>query len=300
MAKKPMGLAKGLDDLFMVSPEADPIPEGAVVISAPIEKVYPDENQHRKIFHDESLQELADSIAVHGVVQPLTVRKFGSGYQIISGERRYRASKIVGLTEIPVIVKDIDEKSAQEIALIENLQREDLNPIDEANGYATLMRDFNLTQEQAAKQIGKSRAAVANALRLLNLPAAAQSLLKQGVISAGHARALLPLKEEALIRDMLIAIVDGEMSVRQVEEAVKNMLEGGTPIRKVSPKAAKNEVYQAQMKEIASRATATLGRKVALRDDGTGRGKITLEYFDSKDLEEILATLCGEEFLLNL
>ena len=300
MAKKPMGLGKGLDDLFKVSPEAEAIPEGAVVISAPIEKVYPDENQHRKIFHDESLQELADSIAIHGVVQPLTVRKFGAGYQIISGERRYRASKIAGLTEIPVIVKDIDEKSAQEIALIENLQREDLNPIDEANGYATLMRDFNLTQEQAAKQIGKSRAAVANALRLLNLPSSAQSLLKQGVISAGHARALLPLKEEALIQDMLIAIVDGEMSVRQVEDAVKNILEGGAPIRKVSRKTAQNEVYQAQMKDIAGKASATLGRKVALRDDGTGRGKITLEYFDSKDLEEILTSLCGEEFLLNL
>ncbi len=300
MAKKPMGLGKGLDDLFKESPESEAIPEGAVIISAPISQVYPDENQHRKVFHDDSLQELADSIAIHGVLQPLTVRKFGAGYQIISGERRYRASKIAGLTEIPVIVKDFDAKTAQEAALIENLQREDLNPIDEANGYATLMHDFNLTQEQAARQIGKSRAAVANALRLLNLPTAAQSLLKQGIISAGHARALLPLKDDGLIQDMLIAIVDGEMSVRQVEDAVKNILEGGPALRKVSPKAAKNEVYQAQMKEIARKATASLGRKVSLRDDGTGRGKIVLEYFDSKDLEEILSSLCGEEFLLNL
>lgn len=300
MAKKSMGLGKGLDDLFIASPESEAIPEGAVVVSADIDRVYPDEKQHRKIFHDESLQELADSIAVVGVLQPLTVRKFGAGYQIISGERRYRASKIAGLKEIPVIVKDFDEKTAQAAALIENLQREDLNPIDEANGYATLMHDFNLTQEQAAKQIGKSRAAVANALRLLNLPTSAQSLLKQGVISAGHARALLPLKDEGMIHDMLLAIVDREMSVRQVEDAVKNIVEGGTPIRKVTKSAAKNEVYQAQMKEIAGKAAANLGRKVAIRDDGTGRGKITLEYFDSKDLEEILSSLCGEEFLLNL
>ncbi|MBE6713570.1 MAG: ParB/RepB/Spo0J family partition protein [Ruminococcaceae bacterium] len=300
MAKKPMGLGKGLGDLFVESPETEAIPEGAVVISAAIDRVYPDEKQHRKIFHDDSLQELADSISAVGVLQPLTVRKFGAGYRIISGERRYRASKIAGLSEIPVIVVDFDEKKAQAAALIENLQREDLNPIDEANGYATFMRDFNLTQEQAAKEIGKSRAAVANALRLLNLPASAQSLLKQGVISAGHARALIPLKDEGLIQDMLIAIVEREMSVRQVEEAVKNMLEGGAPIRKVTPAAAKNEVYQAQMKEIAGKAAANLGRKVAIRDDGTGRGKITLEYYDSKDLEEILSSLCGEEFLLNL
>lgn len=300
MAKKTMGLGKGLDDLFKASPETEAIPEGAVVISAPIDRVYPDENQHRKVFHDESLQELADSIASVGVLQPLSVRKFGSGYQIISGERRFRASKIAGLTEIPVIVMDFDAQKAQAAALIENLQREDLNPIDEANGYATFMHDFNLTQEQVAKQIGKSRAAVANALRLLNLPSSAQSLLKQGIISAGHARALLPLKDEGMIQDMLLAIVDREMSVRQVEDAVKNILEGGAPIRKVTRSAAKSEVYQAQMKEIAGKAAATLGRKVSLRDDGTGRGKITLEYFDSKDLEEILTSLCGEEFLLNL
>ena len=300
MVKKNMGLGKGLGDLFAPSPDMEELKEGEIVITAPIDKVYPDENQHRKTFYDDTLKELADSIAIHGVIQPLLVRKFGSGYQIIAGERRYRASKMVGLTELPVIVKDFDEKEAQEAALIENLQREDLNPIDEANGYAALMRTYNLTQEEAAKQIGKSRAAVANALRLLHLPASAQSLLKQGIISAGHARALLSLKDEGMIQDMLLAIVEREMTVRQVEEAVRNILAGGEPMKKVSPAKAKDEVYQAQMKEIAARAAASLGRKVALRDDGTGRGKITLEYFDAKDLEEILAALCGEDFLLNL
>ncbi len=300
MAAKNYGLGKGLEALFPASPETEALREGEIVITAPIDRVYPDENQHRKIFHDDTLQELADSIAIHGVIQPLLVRKFGAGYQIIAGERRYRASKMAGLSELPVIVKDFDEKTAQEAALIENLQREDLNPIDEANGYAALMRTHNLTQDQAARQIGKSRAAVANALRLLNLPASAQSLLKQGIITAGHARALLPLKDEGVIHDMLLAIVDREMSVRQVEEAVRNILEGGVPVKKVSAKAAQNEVYQAQMKEVASRAAATLGRKVSLRDDGTGRGKITLEYFDAKDLEEVLTALCGEEFLLSL
>lgn len=297
MAKNSLG--KGLNDLFLASP-SEGIEQGEIVITAPIEKVYPDENQHRKIFHDETLQELADSIKIHGVIQPLLVRKFGAGYQIIAGERRYRASKIAGLTELPVIVKNFDEKKAQEAALIENLQREDLNPIDEANGYAALMRTYNLTQEEAARQIGKSRAAVANSLRLLNLPVSAQSMLKQGFITAGHARALLALKDEGAIADMLLCIVDREMSVRQVEEAVKNILEGGAPLKKVSKDRSKNEVRQAQIKEVASRAAAFLGRKVAIKDDGTGRGKITLEYFDTKDLEEILAGLCGEEFLLNL
>lgn len=297
MAKQVLG--KGLDNLFR-APEEPILPQdGEMVITAPIDKVYPDEDQHRKVFHDETLQELADSIRVHGVIQPLLVRKFGAGYQIIAGERRYRASKMVGLTELPVIVKDFDEKKAQEAALIENLQREDLNPIDEANGYAALMHKYNLTQEQAAKQIGKSRAAVANSLRLLKLPVAAQSLLKQGIITAGHARALLPLPADT-IQDMLLLIVDRDMSVRQVEESVKNILEGGSEIRKVPKEKSRNEVYQSQMKAVASRVGASLGRKVSIKDDGSGRGKITLEYFDAKDLEEMLGNLCGEEFLLEL
>lgn len=299
MAKE-NALGKGLGALFTPSPAMETREEGDVVITAPIEKVYPDENQHRKTFHDETLQELADSIRIHGVIQPLLVRKFGAGYQIIAGERRYRASKMAGLTELPVIVKDFDEKKAQEAALIENLQREDLNPIDEAQGFAALMRAFNLTQEEAARQIGKSRAAVANSLRLLNLPPSAQSLLKQGIITAGHARALLPLKDEGAIHDMLLAIVEREMTVRQVEDAVKNILEGGQPLKKTPKAKAKDEVYQAQMKEIAARAGASLGRKVAIKDDGTGRGKVTLEYFDAQDLEELFTKLCGEEFFLNL
>ena len=162
MAKNALG--KGLGDLFAPSPESEALQEGEIVISTPIERVYPDENQHRKTFHDETLKELADSIRIHGVIQPLLVRKFGSGYQIIAGERRYRASQMAGLKEIPVIVKDFDEREAQEAALIENLQREDLNPIDEACGYAALMHAYNLTQEEAARQIGKSRAAVANSI----------------------------------------------------------------------------------------------------------------------------------------
>lgn len=298
MKKEPLGRGlKGMDILF--SPVSEEGKEKEMIITVPLERVYPDENQHRKTFHDETLKELADSIRIHGVIQPLLVRKFGAGYQIIAGERRYRASRLAGLEEVPVIVKDLDEKSAQEAALIENLQREDLDPIDEAGGYAALMRAYNLTQEEAAKQMGKSRAAVANALRLLNLPPAAQSLLKQGIITAGHARALLPLKDEGLIGEMLLHIVDEDLSVRQVEEAVKNRLEGGAVPKKISRDAARNEMIQAQMKEVAQRASANLGRKVHLKDDGSGRGKITLEYFDPKDLEEILSLLCGEEFLLN-
>ena len=298
MAEKKKGLGRGLGELFVQNEET--LPEGEVVITAPIDKVYPDADQHRKTFHDETLKELADSIRLHGVIQPLLVRKFGTGYQIIAGERRYRASKMAGLTELPVIVKDFDAQKASEAALIENLQREDLNPIDEANGYAQLMKSYNLTQEQAARQIGKSRAYVANTLRLLNLPVAAQSLLKRGDLSAGHARALLPLKDEGEINDMLARIVDQDLSVREVEDIVRLRLEGGKNAKKLTRKKEKNEVYLSQLKQVSERATAHLGRRVKVKDDGTGRGRVEVEYFDSGDLEELLGTLCGEGFLTKL
>lgn len=297
MAKASLG--KGLDSLFVVRPGMENQGE-EVVITAAIDRVYPDENQHRKTFHDDTLKELADSIRIHGVIQPLLVRKFGAGYQIIAGERRYRAAKIVGLTELPVIVKDFDEQKAREAALIENLQREDLNPMDEAMGYDALMRAFNLTQDQAARQIGKSRAAVANAVRLLNLPSSAQSLLRQGIITAGHARALLPLKEEGAIQDMLLKIVDQEMTVRQVEDEVREILEGGKTPRKAPARANRDEVLQSQLRQVAKKAAASLGRKVSIRPGQKGAGKITLDYENDRDLEALLEVLCGPEFTLDL
>ena len=296
----PKPLNRGLDALMPgFARKTAETPEGEVVITASIDSVFPDADQHRKIFHDETLQELADSIRLHGVLQPLLVRQTGKGYQIIAGERRYRASKMAGLKEIPVIVKDFDEKTASEAALIENLQREDLNPIDEASGYAALMQRYSLTQEQAAQRIGKSRAAVANSLRLLNLPAPAQNLVRQGIISAGHARALLPLKDEGMIGDMLVRIVDQSLSVREVEELVRRLLSETSP-KKPPKKPDGNEMILEQMKKTADRAASHLGRKVNIKDDGTGRGKLVLEYFDTADLEEILVQLCGEGFLLNL
>ena len=296
MERKPLG--KGLESLFVIRPGAEG--EEEVVITAPIDKVYPDEAQHRKTFHDDTLKELAESIRIHGVLQPLLVRKFGAGYQIIAGERRFRAARMVGLKELPVIVKDFDEKTAREAALIENLQREDLNPMDEAMGYDTLMRTFNLTQEEAARQIGKSRAAVANSVRLLNLPAAAQGLLRRGVISAGHARALLPLKDEGAIQDMLIRIVDQDMTVRRVEEEVRLLLEGGDTPRKTTARAAKNEVIAAQLKATAKKAAAAMGRRVTIRQGQKGHGSVTLEYENDRDLEGLLETLCGPDFTLDL
>lgn len=297
MAREALG--KGLETLFAVRPGMEN-EEEEVVITASIDRVYPDADQHRKTFHDETLKELADSIRVHGVLQPLLVRKFGAGYQIIAGERRYRAAKMAGLTELPVIVKDFDEKKAREAALIENLQREDLNPMDEAMGYDALMRKFNLTQEQAAKQIGKSRAAVANAVRLLNLPASAQGLLRQGIITAGHARALLSLKDEGVIQDMLIRIVDQEMTVRQVEEMVREMLEGGKTPRKPAKTGSRDEMLRAQLKKTAEKASVSLGRRVTIRPGDKGRGKITLEYDSGQDLEGLLTALCGADFSLDL
>ena len=255
--------------------------------SLPISQIESYAGQPRKHFDEESLAELADSIREHGIIQPLTVRKLSSGYyQIIAGERRWRAAKLAALREVPVVIIEADDRKAMELAMIENLQREDLGPMEEAEGYHTLMEQYNMTQEQAAARVGKSRSAVANALRLLNLTAPVRQLVEEGKLSAGHARALLPLSprdQEQAAR----TVIDGALNVRQTEALVKRLQ---APEKKAPPKAASPAVdYVAEAeKDLSSR----LGRACHIAH-GKKKGKIEITYYGVDDLNNLLDALSG-------
>ncbi|MBE6552229.1 MAG: ParB/RepB/Spo0J family partition protein [Ruminococcaceae bacterium] len=296
------GLGKGMDILF----EDNYVDGKDVITMVDISSVFPDINQHRKTFNDESLAELAESITNHGVISPLLVKTVDNGYRIIAGERRYRASKLAGLTEIPVIIKEVNEQEAAEIALVENLQREDLNPIEEASGFEQLINAFGMTQEEAAKRVGKSRSALTNSLRLLGLPESAKTMLREGLLSAGHARALLPLNDDPEQERLLNDIVDKAMSVREVEQEVRNVMElrsienGTAKPAKAKPDKKKQQIdesYLAHLKIIGERAGVSLGRSVKLLPGKDGAGKIVMEFYDSQDLEEILSALGAEDAL---
>ena len=260
--------------------------EGSGVTMLPIAKVEAYRKQPRKQFDEASLQDLADSIRRHGILQPLTVRKLSSGYyQIIAGERRWRAARMAGLSEVPVLIIEADDRKAMELAMIENLQREDLNPIEEAEGYKALMEDYGLTQEEAAERVGKSRSNVANVLRLLNLSAPVRALLAKGVLTAGHARALLPLKAAAQEKAAK-AVAEGGLSVRQTEALAKKLL--SETDKSPSPKAAKAGVdYTAEAeKELSSRLSR--GCRIVT---GRKKGKIELEYYGLDDLNDLIDAL---------
>lgn len=251
----------------------------------PIAKVEPRSGQPRVVFDDEALQELADSIAQHGVLQPITVRALDNGYyQIIAGERRWRASRLAGLDEIPATVIEADDRKAQELALVENLQREDLNPLEEARGYRALMDDFGLTQETVSRSVGKSRPAIANALRLLALPEEVSSMVERGDLSAGHARALLPLEDAAKQIEAAKLVVDRGFSVRQTEALVTSLLRKPRAPKKENPSGVD---YAAVMSAQLGQA---LGRKVNIVD-GRKSGKIVLEYYGADDREALLQAL---------
>lgn len=292
MANKGLG-SKGMNLLF---PEAaDPVNDKEAVVTLDVEQIVPDQRQNRTVFDEEALKELAESIRAHGILQPLIVRPMlGGTYQLIAGERRFRAAKLAGLSVVPAILREVSDRDAAEMALIENLQREDLNPIDEANGFNRLIRQFEITQEEAALRVGRSRAAVTNSLRLLALPDSAKNLLRDGVITAGHARALLSLKDADRINDALCIVVERNLSVRETEALVK-----GKPVDKSVPKAKADEVLLEHYRRISANASSQLGRKVHVMPDAKGAGKMVLEYFDTEDLEELLTLLCGEEFLLD-
>ena len=251
----------------------------------PLHKVEPNPEQPRRDFDEEELQSLADSIATHGVVQPLTVRELSSGYyQIIAGERRWRAARLAGLQEIPAVIIDADDKKTMELALIENLQRQDLNPVEEAMGYHTLMADYGLTQEETAAQVGKSRPAVANALRLLSLPPQVLLMVRKGQLTPGHARAVLSLKTEKLQTEAAKKIANLGLSVRQAELLCKNMGKEPTQTQESITLAVD---YVAECEKTLSRQ---LGRGVKIVN-GKRKGRFELEFYGQEDLQVLLDAL---------
>ena len=284
-SKQSKGLGRGLSALLgeeALKPESD----GSLYL--PISQVESCSSQPRKAFDEDSLKDLADSIRQHGIIQPLTVRRLQSGYyQIIAGERRWRAARIAGLTEVPAIVIEADDRKAAELAMIENLQREDLNPMEEAAGFQSLIQTHHMTQEEAAQRVGKSRSAVANSLRLLSLSPAAAELVRQGKLSSGHARALLGLSGQAQEKAAAL-VVEGDLSVRQTEHLVKKLTEEKKEAPAPKTGVTVNYTEEAQ-KELSSR----LGRGCRIVN-GRKKGRIELEYYgldDLNDLLEALATL---------
>lgn len=280
-SKKPSGLGRGLgallgDDVMKT--------ESSGSLSLPISQVETCSSQPRKRFDDESLQELADSISQHGIIQPLTVRKLSSGYyQIIAGERRWRAARLAGLQEVPVIVIEADDRKAAELAMIENLQREDLNPMEEAAGFQSLIESYHMTQEEAAQRVGKSRSAVTNALRLLGLTPSVRKLVEEGKLSAGHARALVPLSP-SLQESAASAIVSGGLSVRQTEALVKRL----SAEKKEAQAKDPDEVDYLSEAQNELKARLCRGVKIV---PGRKKGRIELEYYGVDDLNDLLDAL---------
>ncbi len=287
MAKKP-ALARGLDSIFSDNTPSDGGSGG--VLKLRISDVEPKSDQPRKDFDPEALSQLADSIAANGVLQPILVREVGSGgmYQIIAGERRWRASKLAGLLEIPAIVMDADDLTTAQIALIENIQRTDLNPYEEACAYRDLAKGFGLTQEEVSARLGKSRSAVANSLRLLDLPDPVAELLRSGELSAGHCRALLGLKDRSNMEELAKKIVAKNLSVRETEAAVR-------ALNKARPKKEEDdeEVRVDYTNELERRVTDLCGRYCRITSKGR-RKTVTVEYGGEDDLEELLSAICGK------
>ena len=276
------GLGKGLGALLGDFSE-EPLEKSAYQL-LPIYKVEPNPDQPRQEFDEEELQALADSIAVHGIIQPLTVREMPNGYyQIIAGERRWRAARMANLSDVPAVIIEADDKKAMELALIENLQRQDLNPLEEALGYQTLMNEYGLTQEEAAGRVGKSRPAVANALRLLGLCPEVQERVRKGELSAGHARAILQLKSEKKQQEAAQKIVALGLSVRQAELLCKNMSKEPVPQKK--------EVFAVDyVAECEKSLSKHLGRGVKIVN-GKRKGRFELEFYGQEDLQNLLDAL---------
>ncbi len=283
-ATKQRGLGRGLGALiddFAVSEE-----QGAVT-KLPLQKVEPNPNQPRKQFDEEQLQALADSIAEHGLLQPLAVRDMGGYYQIIAGERRWRACRMAGIEEVPVVIIEADEKKVMELAMVENLQRQDLNPMEEAEGYYALIHEFGLSQEEAAEKVGKSRPAVANALRLLGLMGELREMVEDGRLSAGHARALLTLPTQKMQRSAAQKIIALQLSVRQTESMCKKML---TEAKAQDDKPAPLSVdYVGECEKLL---TKHMGRKVKIVN-GKRKGRFELEFYGQEDLQTLYETLLG-------
>ena len=271
--------AKGLNAIFR-----DEEVQEESVKGIRISEIEPNKDQPRHDFDAEKLSELAESIKQHGVITPITVRRTGETYQIIAGERRWRAARMAGLSTLPAIVLDADETKTFELALIENLQRENLNPIEEAEGYFTLIERMGLTQSEASDRIGRSRSAIANSLRLLSLPEEIKEMLSAGELTAGHARALLPLESEKKIKEAATTVILKELSVRETEELVKNLLKSPKETVKKSDMTA---IYIKQLEDDMSEST---GHRISIKH-GAKRGKLTIEYYGNEDLEKVCDAL---------
>ena len=277
------GLGKGLGALLGDFNE-EPLEKSAYQM-LPIYKVEPNPDQPRQDFDEEELQALADSIDVHGIIQPLTVRELPSGYyQIIAGERRWRAARIAGLSDVPAVIMEADDRKVKELALIENLQRQDLNPVEEALGYQSLMEEYGLTQEETAKRVGKSRPAVANALRLLSLCPDVMEMLRKGDLTPGHARAILTLKTEKQQKEAARKIMALSLSVRQAETLCKNMA------KEVPVKPESDVIRVDYVAECEKQLSKQLGRGVKIIN-GKHKGKFELEFYGQEDLQHLLETL---------
>ncbi len=286
MATKKGGLGRGFDALFTDNAMEETSAVSSVKLK--LNDIEPNREQPRKKFDDDALSQLASSIAEHGVLQPLLVRPLpAGGYQLVAGERRWRASRIAGLSEVPVVIKEMSDEQAAIFALVENLQREDLDPVEEAKGYAKLMKDFGFTQELVSERVGKSRPAVANALRLLKLPAAVLESISEGEISAGHGRALAALEDEGAIIDTARKIIAKKLSVRETEKLVKMLT--AVKKEKKAPAAPSRDVF---FNEVELSLSNALGRKAKVVTKGKKEaGVLELDFYSKEDLALIVKAL---------
>lgn len=289
MAAKRTGLGKGLDSMIPPKTMAKVSKEDTAEVSKTGEKILkinevePNKKQPRKFFNEEALQELSDSIKQHGIVQPLVVAKQKDYYEIIAGERRWRAAKMAGLKEVPVVIKDYSPQEVMEVALIENIQREDLNPVEEARAYQNLIKEYDLKQEEVADRVSKSRSAITNSLRLLKLDDQVLNMLVEETISSGHARTLLALDDPKMQLSVAERIVKDRLSVRDTEKLVKNL---NQPVKKTPKKQLKNDFVYKDMEE---QLKQTIGTKVKINRKSENEGKIEIEYYSQDDLEKIVA-----------
>jgi ParB family chromosome partitioning protein len=285
-------MGRGLGALL----SSDGIPENKKdsVVDLKINDISPNNGQPRKVFKDDSLNELASSIEENGVIQPIIVQRKGDGYRIVAGERRWRAARIAGLSVIPAIVRDLSDRETMEQALIENIQREDLNPIEEAAAMQNLLKTHKLTQEQLAKKLGKPRATIANTIRILNLDESLQEFVSRGDLSEGHAKVILGLKEKEDQRKVADVIMTRDLNVRQAEVFVKKYIESlSSPAKKPAPSEL-DKLFELSVKEVETKLKKQLGAKVKVKvlDNATGRGRIVIDYKDNIDLDRILEILC--------
>ncbi len=289
--QKKKALGRGLDAILVDihTPETEENTQGVTMVR--INEVEPNASQPRKAFDSSELEALAESINQYGMIQPITVRSIDGMYQIITGERRWRAARMAGLSEVPVIIITADDKKAAELALVENIQRSDLNPIEEAMGFVALIEEYGLTQEEVAKRIGKSRSAVTNILRLLNLPESVRKMIESGELSTGHAKVLLGMSTPEAIEKAALQITSRDLSVRDTEKLVKMMEEAAS--KKEEDQVVRDVDHTRSLELLVQRK---LGRTIKINEKGK-KSSITIGYSDNEDLDKLLVMLCGESFL---